>query len=186
MVDFVSGKGSSEKIDMEKLAGFLPLHLIAVLISSDRDEALFRYLSCGMRLLHSLCDLAPRHSKLEQILLDDVKVSEQLLDLVFYSLIVLNDCRKLVACSLYLLTACISLSSQWQDLAQVLVVHPKVDVFMDVAFGVVHVVVKFLHSRLSAQHTDFCTKSVPNAEAMVSYLCQQAEASLQCLQFLSQ
>ncbi|GLU23970.1 hypothetical protein SLE2022_399440 [Rubroshorea leprosula] len=198
MVDFVSGKGSSEKIDMEKLAGFLPLHLIAVLISSDRDEALFRYLLCGMRLLHSLCDLAPRHSKLEQILLDDVKVSEQLLDLVFYSLIVLNDCRKdihnlgpmpllhsaLVACSLYLLHACIS--SHWQDLAQVLVVHPKVDVFMDVAFGAVHVVVMFLHSWLSAQHTDFCTKSIPNAEAVVSYLCQQAEASLQFLQFLSQ
>ncbi|GLT61705.1 hypothetical protein SLA2020_343920 [Shorea laevis] len=57
---------------------------------------------------------------------------------------------------------------------------------MDVAFGAVHVVVRFLHSRLSAQHTDFCTKSIPNAEAVVSYLCQQAEASLQFLQFLSQ
>lgn len=55
------------QIDMEKLAGFLPLHLIAVLMSSDRDEALFRYLLSGIRLLHSLCDLAPRHVKLEQV-----------------------------------------------------------------------------------------------------------------------
>ena len=55
------------QIDMEKLAGFLPLHLIAVLMTSDKDEALFRYLLSGIRLLHSLCDLAPRHAKLEQV-----------------------------------------------------------------------------------------------------------------------
>lgn len=55
------------QIDVEKLAGLLPLHLIAVLMSSDRDEALLRYLLCGIRLLHSLCDLAPRHAKLEQV-----------------------------------------------------------------------------------------------------------------------
>ncbi|GLT57486.1 hypothetical protein SLA2020_304540 [Shorea laevis] len=197
-INFVNEKELSDKIDMEKLASCLPLHLIAVLISSDRDEAVFRYLLCGLRLLHSLCDLAPRHAKLEQILIDDVKVSEQLLDLVFYLLIVLSNHKEevhnsgplpllhsaLVACSLYLLSACIS--SQWQDLAQVLVVHPKVDIFMNVAFGAVHVVVRFLDSRLSAQHTEFCPKSVPSAEAMVSYLCQQAEASLQCLQFLCQ
>lgn len=54
---------------MEKLAGFLPLHLIAVLVSSDRDEALLRYLLCGIRILHSLCELAPRHTKLEQVAL---------------------------------------------------------------------------------------------------------------------
>lgn len=52
---------------MDKLAGSLPLHLTAVLISSDRDEAKFRYLLCGIRLLHSLCDLAPRFPKLDQV-----------------------------------------------------------------------------------------------------------------------
>lgn len=55
------------QIDMEKLAGSLPLHLIAVLISSDRDESMMRYVLCGIRLLYSLCDLSPRHSKLEQV-----------------------------------------------------------------------------------------------------------------------
>lgn len=100
-----------------------------------------------------------------QILLDDVKVSEQLLDLVFYSLVVLCTYRKvvfpsprfsifvflcylwwglfntisyfqvsndmvllhstLVASSLYLLTVCIS--SQWLELAQVLLAYNKVN-----------------------------------------------------------
>ena len=55
------------QIDMEKLAAFLPLHFMAVLMSSDKDETLFRYLLSGIRLLHSLCDLAPRHAKLEQV-----------------------------------------------------------------------------------------------------------------------
>ncbi|XP_022735158.1 nodulin homeobox-like isoform X3 [Durio zibethinus] len=189
---------SLEQIDVEKLAGFLPLHLIAVLMSSDRDESLLRYLLCGIRLLHSLCELAPRHTKLEQILLDDVKVSEQLIDMVFYELLVLNNYSldiqdsssvpllhsALVACSLYLLTGCIS--SQWQDLALVIVAHPKVDMFMDVACRAVHLVVRFLQNKLSAQRSDICAKSSPTAESMVNYLCQQCEASLQFLQLLCQ
>lgn len=52
---------------MEKLARYLPLHLIAVIMGRERDEALFLYLLSGMRLLHSLCDLAPRHPKFEQV-----------------------------------------------------------------------------------------------------------------------
>ncbi|KAK6229886.1 hypothetical protein SCA6_018837, partial [Theobroma cacao] len=197
-IHFVTEKGSEVKIDVEKLAGCLPLHLIAVLMSSDRDEALLRYLLCGIRLLHSLCELAPRHTKLEQSLLDDVKVSEQLIDLVFYVLVVLNDYRQdihksspvpllhsaLVACSLYLLTGCIS--SQWQDLALVIVAHPKVDMFMDVACRAVHLVVRFLQNKLSAEHTDICAKLSPTAEFIVNYLCQQCEASLQFLQLLCQ
>jgi hypothetical protein len=55
------------QIDMDKLAAFLPLHLLAVLVSSDRDEELFRYLLRGIRFLHSLCDLASRHAKMEQV-----------------------------------------------------------------------------------------------------------------------
>ncbi|XP_022735159.1 nodulin homeobox-like isoform X4 [Durio zibethinus] len=197
-IHFVTEKGLEIMIDVEKLAGFLPLHLIAVLMSSDRDESLLRYLLCGIRLLHSLCELAPRHTKLEQILLDDVKVSEQLIDMVFYELLVLNNYSldiqdsssvpllhsALVACSLYLLTGCIS--SQWQDLALVIVAHPKVDMFMDVACRAVHLVVRFLQNKLSAQRSDICAKSSPTAESMVNYLCQQCEASLQFLQLLCQ
>jgi len=55
------------QIDMEKLAGSLPLHLSTLLMSAVRNEALFRYLLRGIRLLHSLCDLASRNSKFEQV-----------------------------------------------------------------------------------------------------------------------
>ncbi|KAG8656856.1 nodulin homeobox isoform X2 [Manihot esculenta] len=197
-IHFQTEKGLQLKIDVEKLAGFLPLHLIAVLVSSNKDESLLRYSLCGIRLLHSLCDLAPRHTKLEQILLDDVKISEQLLDLVFYILVVLSNTRQeshntnlvpllhsaLVTCSLYLLTGCIS--SHWQDLVQVLLAHPKVDIFMDAAFRAVNVAIRFLQVKLSAQHADFNMGSSPTAEQVVNYLCQQCEASLQFLQTLCQ
>ncbi|XP_057964013.1 nodulin homeobox [Malania oleifera] len=190
--------GSYMQINVEKLAHFLPLHLVAVLMSSDRDEALFRYLLCGFRLLYSLCSLAPRQPKLEQILLDDVKVSEQLLDLVLYSLIILGGYRQenhvssrtpllhsaLVSCSLHLLTECIS--TQWQDLVHVLLAHHKVDIFMDVAFGAVCMDVRFLQLKLSTQHTDFSTTSFHTSEQIVIHLCQQCEASLHFLQSLCQ
>ncbi|CBI32285.3 unnamed protein product, partial [Vitis vinifera] len=193
-IQYTTEKGPSLQIDAEKLAGFLPLHLIAVLISSDKDEALFKYLLCGLRLLHSLCDLAPRQNKLEQILLDDVKVSEQLLDLVFALLIVLGSSREehqlsshapllhsaLVACSLYLLTGFIS--TQWQDLGHVLTAHPKVDIFMEAAFRAVHLSIRSLQIKLSAQCVDFPSP----AEQVVNSLCQQCEASLQFLQSLCQ
>ncbi|KAF3436366.1 hypothetical protein FNV43_RR23458 [Rhamnella rubrinervis] len=197
-IQYTTEKGSLLKIDVEKLAGLLPLHLIAVLMSSDRDEALLTYLLRGIRLMHSLCELAPRHAKLEQILLDDVKVSEQLLDMVFYMLIVFGCYEQeshklgvvplihsaLVACSLHLLTACIS--SQWQDLVHVLLAHPKVDIFMDASFEAVRVAIEFLEIKLSTQHTDFDNKSNLTAEQMVNYLCNQCEASLQFLQLLCQ
>ncbi|KAF7805508.1 nodulin homeobox isoform X2 [Senna tora] len=198
-INYHTEKGSLIKVDMEKLAGSLPLHLTAVLISSDRDEKMFKYLLCGIRLLHSMCDLAPRHSKLEQIMLDDVKVLEQLIDLVFYMLVVLGGYRQeerafsfrylvysaLVACSLYLLTGFIS--TQWQDLVHVLLVHPKVDIFMDAAFGSVRMVVRCLEITLSTYHKDFSKmESNQSAERVVYYLCQQCEASLQFLQSLCQ
>ncbi|KAK8579055.1 hypothetical protein V6N12_069390 [Hibiscus sabdariffa] len=168
-IHFATEKGLEVKIDVEKLAGFLPLHLIAVLVSSGRDEALLRYLLCGIRLLNSLCELAPRHTKFEQDINDSGPVP------VLHS--------ALVACSLYLLTGCIS--SQWQDLALVMVAHPKVDMFMDVACRAIHQVIRFLQSKLLSQHTDICAKSSPT-ESMVNYLCQQCEASLQFLQLLCQ
>ncbi|XP_024032046.1 nodulin homeobox [Morus notabilis] len=199
-IQHVTEKGSVLKIDMEKFVGFLPLHLIAVLMSSGRDEALFRYLLCGLRLLHSFCELAPRNAKLEQILLDDVKVSEQLLDMVLYLLIVCGRVEQknhdfgalplvhsaLVACSLHLLTGFIA--SQWPDLVHVLLAHPKVEIFMDAAFGAVCAAIRFLEIKLSAQHSDFsfCKYSSLSPEQEVNYLCQQCEASLQFLQSLCQ
>ncbi|KAJ1379416.1 nodulin homeobox [Sesbania bispinosa] len=197
-IHYLTAKGLLLKIDMDKLAGSLPLHLTAVLISSDRDEAMFRYLLCGIRLLHSLCDLAPRLPKLDQIFLDDVKVLEQLIDLVIYMLIVLSGYRQedhafnpmyllhsaLVASNLNLLTGFIS--TQWQDIVHVLLAHPKVDLFMDATFGSVRMVVRCLDITLVACYKDRSMESDLTAERIVYYLCQQCEASLQFLQSLCQ
>ncbi|GFZ04655.1 sequence-specific DNA binding transcription factor ATNDX [Actinidia rufa] len=198
ILQIITEIGSSIRIDVVKLARYLPTHLIAKVMLSEKDEASLKYLLCGIRLLHSLCDLAPKHSKLEQILLDDVKVSEQLLDLVFYLLIVLSNYRQehhvsnpmpllhsaLVACSLYLLTG--GIASQWQEIASVLVAHRKVDIFINAAFTALRIDIKFLQLKLSGQCTDLPTKSSSNAEGTLNYLCQQCEASLQFLQSLCQ
>ncbi|TXG63546.1 hypothetical protein EZV62_010540 [Acer yangbiense] len=126
-VHCIDEKGSPVKIDVEKLASILPLHLIAVLISSNRDKELFERLLRGIRLLHSLCDLAPRQIKLEQV-----------------------------------------------------------DIFIEAAFGAVHVTTKFLHIKLSAQQADLSTSLCAAEEQVINYICQQCEASLQFLQSLCQ
>ncbi|XP_019197474.1 PREDICTED: nodulin homeobox isoform X2 [Ipomoea nil] len=190
--------GSSVQVDLEKLARHLSLHLIAVIMARETNEALLKYLLSGFQLLHSLSDIASRHPKLEQILLDDIKVSEQLLDLVFYSLIILcTYCQKfqvsndmvllhstLVASSLYILTVCIS--SQWHELAQVFLAYYKVDIFMDAAFAALCADMKFLQSRLSVEHPDSFADSTSKAVEILNHLCQQCEASLQFIQSLCQ
>ncbi|MCL7041640.1 hypothetical protein MKW94_018393, partial [Papaver nudicaule] len=191
-------KGSFVLIDMERLAWSLPLHLIAVLVSPGGDEMRLRYMLCGFRLLHSLADVASRHTKLEQILFEEVKVTEQIMDLVFYMLVVLARYEKekqipeflpllhstLVACSFHLLTGYIS--TQWQDLVPVLLAHPKVDIFMDAAFDAVRIDIKFLQDKLSALNNDIAKYSPPVAEKMAHSLCQQCVASLQFLHSLCQ
>ncbi|KAL9683749.1 hypothetical protein QQ045_021174 [Rhodiola kirilowii] len=182
--------GSSIKISLERLAQLLPVHLISKLVASPRDEELFKYMLCGGRLLHTLYDLATRHSRLEQILLDDLKVSEQLIDLVFYTLTVLSNRQEyqdfgslalvlsaLTTCYLYLLPQI--LSSHWHELAQILVAHPKVDKFMDVAFRVVSYDIRSLQKTLSSDCHDLTASST--TEQSVNYLGQQCEASLQLL-----
>ncbi|XP_074268821.1 nodulin homeobox isoform X1 [Silene latifolia] len=194
----ISENGSILQVDVDKLLRFLPLHLTAMVLSTKKDEAMLRYLLSGLRLLHSFCEIASRHPKLEQILLDDVRVSEQLLDMVFYVLIICSANKQgnhfsgampllyaaIVACSMYLLTACIS--SQWNELAFVLHCHPKVDIFIDVAFGAVRRNFNFIQTNLSAD--DYTRYSNPSlaVERAVYFHCQQCEASLQFLQQMCQ
>lgn len=54
------------QINVEKLAASLPLHLIATLLSPDRDMRMGHVLR-GIRLLYTLSDLATRHARLEQV-----------------------------------------------------------------------------------------------------------------------
>lgn len=84
---------SPVKIDVEKLVGMLPLHLLSVFISSDEDAKL-PYLLSGIRLLNTFCDLTSRHPKLDQVLLDDVVLTTQMLDLVIFTMVALGGNRK--------------------------------------------------------------------------------------------
>ncbi|KAH6813999.1 hypothetical protein C2S51_023017 [Perilla frutescens var. frutescens] len=199
VVHHISEDGSQIQVDLEKFARYLPLHLIAVIMAWERDKSTFKYLLCGILLLHSMCDLASRVPKIEQILLDDVKVSEQLIDLVFYLLVLLGAYRQethtipndmvllhsaLVACSLKLLTVIVS--PQYQEVAQVLTACYKVDIFMEAAFAAVCIDVKFLQTKLSAQQDDSTANTSPTAEETLNHLCQQCDSSLQFLQSLCQ
>ncbi|XP_042035003.1 nodulin homeobox-like isoform X5 [Salvia splendens] len=199
VVRHIAEDGSCIQVDLEKFARCLPLHLIAVIMAWERDKSTFKYLLCGILLLHSMCDLASRVPKIEQILLDDVKISEQLIDLVFYLLVLLGAYKQethtipndmvllhsaLVACSLKLLTVIVS--PQYQEVAQVLTAYYKVDIFMEAAFSAVCVDVKFLQTKLSAQHGDSSGSASPTAEETLNHLCQQCDSSLQFLQSLCQ
>ncbi|KAK3119298.1 hypothetical protein QOZ80_9BG0717470 [Eleusine coracana subsp. coracana] len=140
--------GGPKQVDMEKLVSSLPLHLLAVCLELGEGSDL-TYVLRAMRFLHSLSELANRHTRLEQVLLDDVKLSEQVMDLIFFLLTILAQRKKenrvgaaplvhasLVAASLHLLTS--YFSSQWHELVHILLAHPKVEIFMDVAFDSLH------------------------------------------------
>ncbi|KAL6907871.1 hypothetical protein ACP4OV_002041 [Aristida adscensionis] len=186
--------GSPKQVDMEKLVSSLPLHLIAVCLELGQGPDL-AYVLRGIRFLHSLSDLAARHTRMEQVLLDDVKLSEQVMDLIFFLLSVLAHRKKesnvgatplvhasLVAASLHLLTS--YFSSQWHELVHILLAHPKVDIFMDVAFDSLHEDVRLLSIKLSSIGRVHPTDLVECR--LAHFICQQCEASLQFLLLLCQ
>ncbi|GJN05027.1 hypothetical protein PR202_ga22622 [Eleusine coracana subsp. coracana] len=58
--------GSPKQVDMEKLVSSLPLHLLAVCLELGEGSDL-TYVLRAMRFLHSLSELANRHTRLEQV-----------------------------------------------------------------------------------------------------------------------
>ncbi|EOA19928.1 hypothetical protein CARUB_v10000178mg [Capsella rubella] len=186
-----------QKISVEKLVKMLPSHLIESFLSPKKDGK-FQYVLCGIRLLQTLCDLTLRNAKLEQVLLDDVKLSAKMIDLVILLMINLGRNRKescksddellleatLVASSLHLFHGLISPYSQ--DLVQVFLAHPMVDVFIDCAFGAVLNVVISLKEKLLHRRTDSPKQLGPSSVEEVNFHCQQAEAAVQFLHSLCQ
>uniref|UniRef100_M4DPS8 Homeobox domain-containing protein n=1 Tax=Brassica campestris TaxID=3711 RepID=M4DPS8_BRACM len=181
-------------ISVEKLAVALPVHLLAVIKAHNRDDK-FEYLLSGIRLLHTLCELTSRHSKLDQVLLDDCVLSAMMVDLVINAMVALGGNRKeswksdneslveatMVASTLHLLHGFIS--PEFVDIVQVLLAHSKVDLFIETAFGAVHNVVRSLEAKLLYRGSDH-PKKCPLKSA--KFHCQQAEAALQFLHSLCQ
>ncbi|KAG6385473.1 hypothetical protein SASPL_154308 [Salvia splendens] len=157
-------------VDMEKYARNLPRHLIAVIIDWEMDKSTFKYLLCGILLLHSMIHLASRVPKIEQILLDDVKISEQLIDLVFNLLVLLgishhtqwHGSSSFGSGSLYYKIV----SPRYQEVAQALNAYYKVYIFIEAEFAAVCVDVKFL------QTNDSSGSAFPTTEETLNHLCQ--------------
>ncbi|XP_042027572.1 uncharacterized protein LOC121774762 isoform X2 [Salvia splendens] len=132
-------------VDLEKFARNLPLHLIATIMVWEREKSTFKYLLCGILQLHSMCDLASRVPKIEQILLDDVKISEQqLIDLVFYLLVLLGA---------YI---------QYQEVALALTAYYKVYICKEAAFAAVCLEVKYLWTNDSSRSVSPTTEETLN------------------------
>ncbi|KAJ0243232.1 Nodulin homeobox [Hirschfeldia incana] len=195
--DFCIYYHNGKKINVEKLAGALPVHLLGVINANDRDDN-FDYMLSGIRLLHTLCELTSRHSKLDQVLLDDVVLSAKMLDLVISTMVALGGNRKeswksdndslveatMVASTLHLLHGFIS--PEFQDIVFVLLAHPKVDLFIETAFGALHNVVRSLTAKLLYHRSDQPRRFGENPLGGANFHCQQAEAALQFLHSLCQ
>ncbi|KAG6394772.1 hypothetical protein SASPL_145362 [Salvia splendens] len=114
--------------------------------------------------------LTSRVPKIEQILLDDVKISEQLIDLVFYLLVLLgishhtqwHGSSSFGSGSLYYKIV----SPHYQEVAQALTAYYKVDIFIEAEFAAVCVDVKFL------QTNDSFGSAFPTTEETLNHLCQ--------------
>nr|VDD24228.1 unnamed protein product [Brassica oleracea] len=177
--DFCIYYNNVEKISVEKLA--------------------FEYLLSGIRLLHTLCELISRHSKLDQVLLDDCVLSAMMVDLVINAMVALGGNRKeswksdneslveatMVASTLHLLHGFIS--PEFVDIVQVLLAHSKVYcVLLQTAFGAVHNVVRSLEAKLLYRGSDHPKKLGASPLKSAKFHCQQAEAALQFLHSLCQ
>ncbi|KAC9177462.1 hypothetical protein E3N88_46252 [Mikania micrantha] len=193
-IKWTDQNGLSFEINVENLARYLGTHIMEHLSSFEQDEEHLRYLLSGLRLLHILYDIASHHSKLEEVLVEDVNVGTKLLDLIFSMVIFLSHLEEetidgsiqmvllysaLLASSLYLLRALVS--PEWQTVTLLLLAHPKVDEFTIAALTAVCVIINILQSKLPAQHVDSHMKSKVNDACCVFQLC---EASLQFLQSL--
>ncbi|GJN11643.1 hypothetical protein PR202_ga29846 [Eleusine coracana subsp. coracana] len=62
----VSSSFSRREVDMEKRVSSLPLHLLAVSLELEQGSDL-TYVLRGMHFLHSLSEVATRHTRLEQV-----------------------------------------------------------------------------------------------------------------------
>ncbi|KAI3682742.1 hypothetical protein L1987_82950 [Smallanthus sonchifolius] len=184
-----------KKINVESLARRLGMHIAEHFVKFTTDEQYLRYLLSGLRLLHTLYDIASHHSKLEQVLVQDKNVGTDMIHSITSMIIVLSCFGEkinfsnqsvllystLLASGLYLLKAIIS--SETPTFTLVLLALDEVDSFTIAAFTAVRVVVDFLQAKLPAQHIDPHMKSKLNEVYYLFHLC---ESSLQFLQSLCQ
>ncbi|KAJ0493222.1 putative nodulin homeobox protein [Helianthus annuus] len=191
IVKYVKQDGSSLEINVEILARHLVKYIMEHLAPSKVNEEHFKHMLSGLRLLHTLCDIACHHSTLARVVVEDTSVQDEILNSIFRMIDFLSQSGEkisgssrmvllysaLLSSSMYLLKALIS--SEWQDITNVLLAHSKVDEFTTTAFTALCVVINSLQSKLPDQHIDSRMRSNANDVYCLYHLC---ESSLQFLQ----
>ncbi|KAF5777952.1 putative nodulin homeobox protein [Helianthus annuus] len=191
IVKYVKQDGSSIEINVEILARHLVKCIMEHLAPSKVNEEHFKHMLSGLRLLHTLCDIACHHSTLALVLVEDTGVQDEILNSIFRIIDFLSQSGEkisgssrmvllysaLLSSSMYLLKALIS--SEWQDITNVLLAHSKVDEFTTTAFTALCVVINSLQAKLPDQHIDSRMRSNANDVYCLYHLC---ESSLQFLQ----
>ncbi|MFS7901798.1 putative nodulin homeobox protein [Helianthus anomalus] len=142
-------------------------HISNEVSSLTVDEQHFRNMLSGLRLLHTLCDISSHHLTLARVLAEDMSVQKKMLDSIFHLIIFLSQFGEkingsslmvlystLLSNSMYLSKALIS--SEWKDIADVLLAHPEVDDFIKSAFTAVCVNVNLLRATLTPQRINNC------------------------------
>ncbi|KAJ0620907.1 putative nodulin homeobox protein [Helianthus annuus] len=189
----VKQDGSYFEIDVEFLARHLVKYIMEHLAPSkvDDEQQHFRSMLSGLRLLHTLCDIACHHSTLARVLVEDTSVQDEMLNLIFRMIDFLSQSGEkisgssqmvllysaLLSSSMYLLKALIS--SEWRDITRVLLAHSKVDKFTTTAFTALRVVINSLQAKLPDQHIDPHMRPNANEVYCLYHLC---ESSLEFLQ----
>ncbi|XP_021995725.1 nodulin homeobox-like [Helianthus annuus] len=155
------------------------------------DEEHFKYLLSGLKLLHTLCDIASHHSTLARVFVKDMVVQEEMLNSIFSMIRVLSQLGKkinglsqmvlysaLLSNSMYLLKAFIS--SEWKDIADVLLAHPEVVDFTTAALTAVRLTINLLQAKPTTQ----CINSRMQLNNEVYNLFHLCESSVQFIQSL--
>ncbi|MFS7901807.1 putative nodulin homeobox protein [Helianthus anomalus] len=188
----VKQDGSYFEIDVEILARHLVKYIMEHLAPSKVDEQQhFRSMLSGLRLLHTLCDIACHHSTLARVLVEDTSVQDEMLNLIFRMIDFLSQSGEkisgssqmvllysaLLSSSMYLLKALIS--SEWQDITRVLLAHSKVDKFTTTAFTALRLVINSLQAKQPDQHIDSRMRSNANEVYCLYHLCESSVEFLQ-------
>ncbi|KAJ0791137.1 putative nodulin homeobox protein [Helianthus annuus] len=185
------------QINVENLGRPLVQHIMIDTVSLLKpDEQHFKYLLSGLKLLHTLCDIASHHSTLARVFVEDMNVQHEMLNSIFRMIHVLSQLGEkinglsqmvmysaLLSNSMYLLKALIS--SEWKDVADVLLAHPEVGDFAIAAVTAIRVSINHLRAKPTTQRVN--SRMQPNDEVYcLFHLCESSVQFIQslCMQML--
>ncbi|KAJ0946303.1 putative nodulin homeobox protein [Helianthus annuus] len=190
--------GSFFEINVENLGRPLVQHIMKDTVSLllKPDEQHLKYLLSGLRLLHTLCDIASHHSTLARVFVEDMNVQHEMLNSIFRMIHVLSQLGEkinglsqmvlysaLLSNSIYLLKTLIS--SEWKDVADVLLAHPEVSDFAIAAVTAIRASINHLRAKPTTQRVNSRMQSNDEIHCLF-HLCESSVQFIQslCMQML--